>query len=841
MGKFVVSVFLALMLVAQARAQQAPSSAAPPTGQDALTPQSLYLQLSSVSLDHARVYRIRDAAFNRAAFHITLDDGTIAFTQDVAGHVTGAIFEGDGEVLLVPPNNVERSSMALFTNSAILEERFVTAFFRFNDDIFSELQPFLRGADNGDDFLAQWNPAQKRFAEGDALRLLMTFSRLLPVGPAAASPGGTQLDPDDHFLHARMQGRKLGVFDIYNDSQAPEQVWAGRLELQEGISFYNVWTSFSLSRQEKTQDAVASITGEEGKAGSVEITDFKIRAEVKPPSTLSSTAVLHLEVKQGGARAVLFELSRFLQVKSVEADGHGVQFINNPALEGTQLARRGNDTVAVIFPEPLRAGEKLDLKFVYAGEVLSEAGGGLLYVGARGTWYPNRGLAMSNYDVEFKYPAGWTLVATGKRAPASGDMISTSTEKVDRWVSERPIPLAGFNLGKYSRVTTKAGDVAVETYAAAGVERSFPKPPRDQEHEPGAGRFPEIGVQDAPPAPTQNAEAVGERAANAVSTFARDFGPYPYASLSLTQMPGPVSQGWPGLIFLSSWAFLNNNEKSALHMDEIDRVLSDLVVVHETAHEWWGDLLGWSRYRDQWWVEALANYSSLMLLEKEDPARFRNVMDRLRDNLLVKNKDGEPLMDAGPVTLGSRLFSSKFPAGYEAISYGRGTWLFHMLRYMMLNAEAQAGSKPKSSSDEPFLRALKVLRERYQGKSISTRDLLRTLEEQLPRSAWYEGKNSLDWFYEGWVNGTAIPKFELQNVKYLDKSAATVVSGIVAQKSAPKELVTFVPLYSVKNGKATLVGRVFAEGPETPFRMNLPLGTRKVVLDAEGTILARAH
>src|SRR5206468_6241020 len=146
------------------------------------------------------------------------------------------------------------------------------------------------------------------------------------------------------------------------------------------------------------------------------------------------------------------------------------------------------------------------------------------------------------------------------------------------------------------------------------------KPAPHTDHEPGGGRFPEMGGHDTPPEPSQNAQAVGERAAAAIDLFAREFGPYPYASLSLTQMPGPVSQGWPGLIFLSSWAFLNENERAALHMDDIDKILSDQVVVHETAHEWWGDLVGWSRYRDQWWIEALANYSSLMLLEKEDPA-----------------------------------------------------------------------------------------------------------------------------------------------------------------------------------------------------------------------------
>src|ERR1019366_512031 len=37
-------------------------------------------------------------------------------------------------------------------------------------------------------------------------------------------------------------------------------------------------------------------------------------------------------------------------------------------------------------------------------------------------------------------------------------------------------PLAGFNLGKYKVATVRAGDVTVETYATAGVERNFPSP-----------------------------------------------------------------------------------------------------------------------------------------------------------------------------------------------------------------------------------------------------------------------------------------------------------------------------------------------------------------------------
>ena len=53
------------------------------------------------------------------------------------------------------------------------------------------------------------------------------------------------------------------------------------------------------------------------------------------------------------------------------------------------------------------------MKFTYAGPVLSDAGGGLFYVGARGTWYPNRGMAMADYDLTFRFPAA--VFADGHR------------------------------------------------------------------------------------------------------------------------------------------------------------------------------------------------------------------------------------------------------------------------------------------------------------------------------------------------------------------------------------------------------------------------------------------
>jgi hypothetical protein len=812
--------------------------------------ENLFLQLGSVGLDSARVYRARELSIDRAAFHISLDDGVLGFTQDVAGCVTGAFFEGDGEILLTPPNQVERASMTLQTGAAILEERFNTAYFRFNDDTFVEMQPYLVPAEDSAEFASRWNQAARNLAEPDALRLFMTFSQRPPATGRAERPAKSCGDSDDRFLHARMQGRTKGTFDVFFDSSAPEQVWAGQSKNLESTAYYDVWTSYSLLKKNPEAQAANSIAAQEGRASAIDILSNKIRVEIKPPTTIDAVALLDLKVRQGGQRAVVFELARLLHIKEVQADGQPVEFIHNPAIEGTQLARHGNDLVAVVFPAPLQTGQRIELRFTYGGEVLSEAAAGLLYVGARGTWYPNRGIAMSNFDLEFHYPAGWTLLATGQRVDAAsetGSPLASAAplaEQVSHWVSERPIPVAGFNLGRYQRVEARAGDVVVEAYATKTVERGFPQAETGTvipDPSPITGRTaPPLVVTAPPPSPARNEQMVADTSAHAIESYSRWFGPYPYHRLALTQMPGNMSQGWPGLVFLSSYSYLSNEEKSHLHFSSAEKTLISVVIGHETAHQWWGDLVTWNDYRDQWIPEALANYSALMLVEAEDPTSFRGVMQKYRDDLFFKNPAGVRLMQDGPVTLGTRLSCSQFPNGYEAISYGRGTWLFHMLRYMMLDAELlPAAGSTDTARDEPFVRALRRVRERFEGKPITTRELLKVFEEEWPRSLWYEGRKSLDWFYDGWVSGTAVPRFEVHGVKYLDITGATTITGTLAQKDAPDDLVTPVPLYAFRAGKMSPLGRIFADGPETPFHLTAPLGTRKILIDPKQTLLAR--
>jgi hypothetical protein len=795
----------------------------------------LYHALRNVGLDPQRVFKIREAVIEREDVHLWLNDGTIAFTQAVDGRVTGAYFEGEGEVLVRPPDRMERASLGLFINAGVLEEKFSSAYLRFNDDTAKQLEPFLRPPEDAADFLARNNGTARNLASIDAMRLCISFASAASVGVSGEPP-----PVPDRLLHARIGGEHYGVFDVFFDTRSPEQVVVGNTSSHEDQVYYDLWMSFPLRSLRKTPLSDTRFGGPSGPLWTphvLAIHKYTIVTDIDPARALSAVATLDGDVKQGGTRVVLFELSRYLQVKQVEYEDKPLEFIQNEAIEGSELSRRGNDTIAVVFPAPLQAGQHIRLRFTYAGSVLSDAGGGLLYVGARGTWYPNRGISMANYDLTFRFPQSWSLIATGKRVsmePEGGDFIG-------HWISERPIPIAGFNLGEYVRSTAKSSDIVVDAYAARGTEsqRSTPSaantsPQLLSPHAPGT-------VEPVPmPPPLQNPASIGQsladRAAETLNDLSHMLGPYAFSTLSLTENPSPESQGWPGLIFLSSYAYLQPEQLQAMNLSPADAVIySEVMMPHELAHQWYGDRVSWASYHEQWLLEALANYCSLLLLERSRPADVQLTLENYRQILASKSKEGRRIEEAGPVTLGVRLSSSHFPDGYEIITYGRGTWLMHMLRWMLRDA-SRTPSNP-NGDDTVFLALLRTLVDRFQAKEITNTDFEQAVEEGLPQSLWFENRKSLDWFFDGWVNGTAFPQLELSAVKFSRSAKGVTASAVLRQSSAPFDLVTSVPVYGVAGEHQIYLGRVFAEGAETRFSLPAPAEVKQLVLDPYHTVL----
>ena len=209
--------------------------------------------------------------------------------------------------------------MTLFTGAAILEEKFVTAYFRFNDDTFAELKPSLRPAEHAQEFVTQWDGDRP---QSGGNRCIAAASQFQPF-PAGIRSGR---QPQSRNLMAsrttiaccmrECRDRSLGIFDLYFDSLAAEQVWAGQLKTVDGETHYDVWscilrrpTCRAFRRRERRY-------GRRSQARHDQVSQYKIQAKVAPPTRLDADASLQLEVRQGGQRAALFELSRFLQINT---------------------------------------------------------------------------------------------------------------------------------------------------------------------------------------------------------------------------------------------------------------------------------------------------------------------------------------------------------------------------------------------------------------------------------------------------------------------------------------------------------------------------------------------
>lgn len=757
---------------------------------------ALYTEILNPVLDPAQVHTVREVSIDREDLHISLSDGTIALIRAVDGHITGALFEGRGEVLVIPPGRAERTSLALFTGSAVLEQRFTTAYFRFVDDrLVDDLRAGFRPADNPQNFIARWTQPVRDLARADGLSILQALTN--------SGDSGTR------FLHVRVGGTALGIFDLYLNPNVQEQVSVAQASTNNGTVYYNVWTSFVMRSLRNSSDAAPPAPP------NFDLSDYHIEAEVEPPSELTAQAGFSLVSHRAGQRTFILELSQELKISSVRADGKPIEFIQNEAIGGSDMARRGDDLIAVIFPRAVPENKPVHLQFKYSGPVMFDAGGDLLYVGARGTWYPNAGPAFANYDLLFNYPQDWSLAATGKQVASDVN----EHRRITHFVTEKPISRAGFNLGRFETAESDSAGVHIQAYAGKIVEQPLAlKEARSGEH----------------PDPAREVHQIAAQAADAVRFLSGELDPFPYSHLEITQFPGLLSQSWPGLVYLSSMAFLDGDERRAagIHDPYTDLLLSKLMLTHETAHQWWGDAVDWNSYRDEWIIEALANYSALLMLEKQDPAAMKTALDFYRGELLQQTPNG-PVADAGPVTLGMRLTSSKFPNAYQPVLYGRGTWLFHMLRTMLREA---SGGK----SDALFFSALRSLLAESPSHKISTHDVQLAFEKVMPASLRYEGQHNFDWFFDNWVDGTSVPQFSMEHVHVTPERGKVRVRGVVRESHAAKDLVTALPIYAVDvEGRSRFLAFVFADDVTSSFTLTAPAGTTRLLLDPENTILRR--
>src|SRR5690606_30854088 len=99
----------------------------------------------------------------------------------------------------------------------------------------------------------------------------------------------------------------------------------------------------------------------------------------------------------------------------------------------------------------------------------------------------------------------------------------------------------------------------------------------------------------------------------------------------------------------------------------------DFIIVHETAHEWWGNSLTASDMGDLWIHEAFATYAESLLME--DHYGYSNAISYLNNQRkLIRNR--EPMLKPRNVA----YFHSQ-----DSDIYFKGAWMLHTIRNTIEN------------------------------------------------------------------------------------------------------------------------------------------------------------
>ncbi len=722
-------------------------------------------------------YRVRDLQITREDIKLYLSDGYLIFTKPVNGRRLNAIFSGDtdtgdAEVLLVPPVRSERLSLSNFTKSPTLNEHIQSALFVFTDggaeEIIARLEEekAAKVPEMGALLESRWNPVLRNVLPGFEVRLVDDLLR------------GRNAATGLFFMTA--VGKTLGAFDVMYDPTSREQIIVGQLTEREGRPAYDIWTAFPSRsvRTGRTRIEEASYAA----------TRFKIDARMDTALKIKATTSLHVKIAAEGIRSMPMFVSRRMRVSSATIDGRPADLVTRESLRTSALRANEDEAFLIVSAEELKAGSEHDVEIVHEGAVIASAGNNVFYVSSRGSWYPRRGVEYAIYDITFRFPRGLSLVLPGAVAE---DRID-GEERIVRHKVDTPIRLAGFNLGEYNRASVSRGPLTVDVFSNRQIEAALLQRRQQREIQVGPvfgphtlGR-PEVVNAPAPlPAdPKARLKILASDIASAFEFMSGQFGPPPLNTLTVSPIPGTFGQGFPGLLYLSTVAYLDPSDRPAnMRGKQKEMFFSEMLESHETAHQWFGNLICTSGYQDDWLMESLANYAALLYLEKKKgPKIVDGLLDEFRAHLLEPRPDGKTVESAGPITFGFRLSSSDATDAWRAITYEKGAWILHMLRRRM--------------GDERFSKMIAALAKRYAYKPINTEQFRLLAAEFLPPAATPKERVSdpkLENFFENWVYGTGIPSVQVKHA-LKGKPGALQLAVTLTQSGVDDDFTADIPV-----------------------------------------------
>ncbi len=282
-----------------------------------------------------------------------------------------------------------------------------------------------------------------------------------------------------------------------------------------------------------------------------------------------------------------------------------------------------------------------------------------------------------------------------------------------------------------------------------------------------------------------------EAALDAMQSYSGILGAYPYHSFTLVENRQQTGWGFPGFTLLGS---------------EVIRLpfIVHTSFPHEVLHNWWGNGVFADRSAGNW-SEGLTTYlSDHLFRERSGQGR------QYRFDALVNWQD----FTGGNRDFPLAEFRGRHDRATQAVGYGRGMFLFHMLRRRL--------------GDDRFLAALADLYREYLFREAGFSDIRGVFER--------ECGCDLEGFFDQWLHRTGAP---LLSLEVTGQAVGAVDLRLRQEADAPWHLDVPVRLTDV-NGVAGM-HRLRLDSAVADFRLPSAMPVARVEVDPEVDLFRRLH
>jgi Peptidase family M1 domain len=779
---------------------------APPQGR------AIYEQIKAFALNGGSA-QVKGLVLQRDRARMTFD-GTFYFATPVGGQVTGAVFVGNGKFSAdVPPGEFEKENVKRLLDADLVESDFKTAVLRFSDNTFDLIgRNVTEGTTPDPRAVKLASELEGRILKetGANISARITLSFLNNEKPGfffASFDGGRRerftylLDYQNRIPTANfgLNAGDKGIIFRYRSAEKNAEVWMAFASLQDyqrgTVAYSDLNDLIDITHYDLDLD----------------LREHKKRllllSRVKAQTRIPNVQAVCFTIGEDLGEYEDMRLQKQLRIKKARVDGAEV--------ESVQEDWEGGFTV--FLSGPAAVGKTIEFELTLEGDFMQDAQAyvdlyfrGLDYGGYVNSFYPRSSVSWlprhgyldrSTFDMTYHHPKRLKIASVGVRLgeepdPEFKDVVVT------KYQLQRPVALVTFALGPFERHQQNA-----------------------RWDQGGTGEPLTIEFNSLP----SSIAAIKEdfllaEFDNTLRYFTTLFGNYPYPVFSATYRPFFYGQGFATMLLIPA---SHRSSKRGFKF-----------IAHETAHQWWGNIVAWRSYRDQWLSEGFAEYSGVLYTAIRESAGARDdLLREMRESLEVHPWQQtqfakERLVDVGPIILGHRLSTRKTRFAYQVLIYNKGALVLRMLHFLL--------SDPSTGNDKAFFTMMTDFVERYRDKSASTDDFRRVANEHFAKSpiAQQYRITNLDWFFNQWVYQAVHPSYRLEYQLENQADGKVLLTGKAIQEDTPEDWFMVLPVVFNFGGKQEAHATVHAYGPSTTFQMRLPARPQKVELDPDHWIIA---